>query len=79
MGNVLTAMPRVRDIVGDQLDALINNAAISPKSAEGGKITTLEMGYSDWLHIFNVNFFACVAWCMGCARRWRLRAAWSST
>jgi NAD(P)-dependent dehydrogenase (short-subunit alcohol dehydrogenase family) len=65
MGNVLAAMPRVRDIVGDQLDALINNAAISPKWPEGGKITALEMGYSHWLHIFNVNFFACVALVQG--------------
>jgi NAD(P)-dependent dehydrogenase (short-subunit alcohol dehydrogenase family) len=58
-------MPRLRDIVGDRLDALINNAAISPKAASGGKITALEMDYADWLHIFNVNFFACLALVQG--------------
>ena len=31
-------MPRLRDIVGDGLDALINNAAVSPKRSDGGKI-----------------------------------------
>ena len=53
-------MPRLRDIVGDGLDALINNAAVSPKRSDGGKIGALEMAHADWLHIFNVNFFACV-------------------
>ena len=58
-------MPRLRDIIGDGLDALINNAAISPKRADGGKIGALEMAYGDWLHIFNVNLFACVALAQG--------------
>jgi NAD(P)-dependent dehydrogenase (short-subunit alcohol dehydrogenase family) len=58
-------MPRLRDIVGDRLDALVNNAAISPKHQDGGKIRALEMGYADWLHIFNVNLFASVALVQG--------------
>lgn len=62
---VHAAMPRVRDMVGDGLDALINNAAISPKHPGGGKISALEMGYADWLHILNVNFFSCVALVQG--------------
>ena len=65
MARVQAEMPRLRDIVGDGLDALINNAAISPKRADGGKIPALEMAYADWLHIFNVNFFACVALVQG--------------
>ena len=62
---VHAATPRLRDIVGGQLDALINNAAISPKRADGGKIGALEMAHADWLHIFNVNFFSCVALVQG--------------
>jgi NAD(P)-dependent dehydrogenase (short-subunit alcohol dehydrogenase family) len=62
---VQAEMPHLEAIVGDRLDALINNAAISPKQADGGKIGALEMGYGDWLHIFNVNFFACVALVQG--------------
>jgi NAD(P)-dependent dehydrogenase (short-subunit alcohol dehydrogenase family) len=58
-------MPRLQDIVGDRLDALINNAAISPKHADGGKINALDMAHADWLHIFNVNLFACIALVQG--------------
>jgi NAD(P)-dependent dehydrogenase (short-subunit alcohol dehydrogenase family) len=65
IANVQAAMPRLRDIVGDSLDALINNAAISPKLPDGGKITALDMDYADWLHIFNVNFFSCIALVQG--------------
>jgi NAD(P)-dependent dehydrogenase (short-subunit alcohol dehydrogenase family) len=63
--NTQAALPRIRDIAGGRLDALINNAAISPKTAEGGKITSLEMSYRDWRHVFNVNFFAAVVLVQG--------------
>jgi NAD(P)-dependent dehydrogenase (short-subunit alcohol dehydrogenase family) len=62
---VEAAMPMLRDIAGDRLDALINNAAVSPKRADGGKIGALAMAHADWLHIFNVNFFACIALVQG--------------
>lgn len=65
MNAVQEGMPRLRDFIGEGLDALINNAAISPKGPDGGKIIALEMGYADWLHIFNVNFFACLALVQG--------------
>ena len=58
-------MPGLRDFIGENLDALINNAAISPKNSDGSKINTLDMPYADWLHIFNVNFFACVSLVQG--------------
>ncbi|HSU05126.1 MAG TPA: SDR family oxidoreductase [Acetobacteraceae bacterium] len=63
--SISAALPRIRDIAEGRLDALINNAAISPKTAAGGKITSLEMGYKDWLHVFNVNFFAAVVLVQG--------------
>jgi len=65
IARVQAEMPRLRDIVGDALDALINNAAVSPKRPDGGKIQALDMAHADWLHIFNVNFFACVALVQG--------------
>jgi NAD(P)-dependent dehydrogenase (short-subunit alcohol dehydrogenase family) len=65
IARVQAEMPRLRDIVGSGLDALINNAAISPKRADGGKIGALEMAHADWLHIFNVNLFSCVALVQG--------------
>jgi NAD(P)-dependent dehydrogenase (short-subunit alcohol dehydrogenase family) len=63
--DVAAAIPRIRDIAEGRLDALINNAAISPKHKGGGRISSLEMGYADWLHVFNVNFFATVALVQG--------------
>jgi NAD(P)-dependent dehydrogenase (short-subunit alcohol dehydrogenase family) len=63
--DVAAAIPRIRDIAEGRLDALINNAAISPKHKGGGRISSLDMGYADWLHVFNVNFFATVALVQG--------------
>ena len=63
--NVQAALPHIRYIAQGRLDALINNAAISPKTPESGKITSLEMPYQDWLHIFNVNFFSAIALVQG--------------
>jgi NAD(P)-dependent dehydrogenase (short-subunit alcohol dehydrogenase family) len=54
------AIPHIQDVAEGRLDALINNAAISPKSTDGSKIGSLQMAYRDWLHIFNVNLFAAV-------------------
>jgi NAD(P)-dependent dehydrogenase (short-subunit alcohol dehydrogenase family) len=62
---VHNAVPRIRDIAGGRLDALINNAAISPKTETDGKIGSLAMAYRDWLHIFNVNFFAAIVLTQG--------------
>lgn len=62
---VQAAMPQLHDRIGGRLDALVNNAAISPKRPDGRKIGALEMAHADWLHIFNVNFFACVALVQG--------------
>ncbi len=58
--SIRTSLPRIREIADGRLDALINNAAISPRNLADSKITSLEMNYKDWLHVFNVNFFAAV-------------------
>jgi NAD(P)-dependent dehydrogenase (short-subunit alcohol dehydrogenase family) len=41
-----------------ELHALVNNAGISPKGGNGGRLGTLETSHSDWQHVFQVNFFA---------------------
>lgn len=43
---------------GSPLHALVNNAGISPKGPEGGRFSTLNSSYADWLHVYNVNLFA---------------------
>jgi NAD(P)-dependent dehydrogenase (short-subunit alcohol dehydrogenase family) len=43
---------------GGRLDALVNNAAISPKLPGGGRMGTIETDLWDWQKVFQVNFFA---------------------
>ncbi len=43
---------------GGRLNALVNNAAISPKGADGERLAAIDTAVADWQHVFNVNFFA---------------------
>lgn len=45
---------------GSMLNALINNAAISPKHPDGRRIGALEMDLEGWLRVFHVNFFSTI-------------------
>ncbi|MBK5928223.1 SDR family NAD(P)-dependent oxidoreductase [Rhodobaculum claviforme] len=41
-----------------KLDALVNNAGISPKAEGGGRLNTLNTDLRTWGQVFHVNFFA---------------------
>jgi len=41
-----------------RLDALVNNAAISPKGPGGSRLGAIETELADWQRVFQVNFFA---------------------
>src|SRR3981189_1232783 len=43
---------------GGSLHALVNNAAISPKTAAGTRMGTMDTDIETWSHVFRVNFFA---------------------
>ncbi len=43
---------------GSRLDALVNNAGISPKGASGERLGTIDTPIDDWRWVFQVNFFA---------------------
>ena len=43
-----------------RLDALVNNAGISPKGPEGGRLDSIITPLDTWQHIFAVNFFAAI-------------------
>jgi NAD(P)-dependent dehydrogenase (short-subunit alcohol dehydrogenase family) len=43
---------------GGKLDALVNNAAISPKLPGGARMNSLETAEDDWKTVFQINFFA---------------------
>lgn len=57
------AMPRaIADIkerlAGAPLHALVNNAAISPKDVQGGRLDSLVTPVETWMRVFHVNFLA---------------------
>jgi len=53
------AIREVRErLDGGRLDALVNNAAISPKGPGGSRRGLFETEFADWLTVFQVNFFA---------------------
>lgn len=55
------AITEMRRRLADQrgrLNALVNNAGISPKGAGGDRLGTLETPLEDWQRVFQVNFFA---------------------
>ena len=43
---------------GSPLNALVNNAAISPKGSNGERLSTKNMDIDLWNQVFQVNFFA---------------------
>ncbi|MBX9620218.1 MAG: SDR family oxidoreductase [Hyphomicrobiales bacterium] len=43
---------------GSRLDALVNNAGISPKGADGVRLGTILTDVPTWQRVFQVNFFA---------------------
>ncbi len=48
----------VKKFLGDEpLDALVNNAGISPKSAVEGRLGCLNGDIADWRQVFQLNFF----------------------
>lgn len=59
LANTEAAIAEVRKrLDGGQLHALVNNAAVSPKGPEGQRLGSIDTPMQDWLHVFQVNFFA---------------------
>src|SRR5579872_3492381 len=55
----------IRKRLGGRLDALVNNAAVSPKAPDGSRLGAIDTPFDLWRHVFNVNFFAPVALARG--------------
>jgi NAD(P)-dependent dehydrogenase (short-subunit alcohol dehydrogenase family) len=43
---------------GGKLNALVNNAGISPKGPKGSRLGAATTSFNDWHQVFQVNFFA---------------------
>ncbi|EBA05160.1 Short-chain alcohol dehydrogenase [Rhodobacteraceae bacterium HTCC2150] len=63
--NTIAAIETIREKLGGKLDALVNNAGISPKTEGGGRLNTLETDLRTWGQVFHVNFFASVVLARG--------------
>ncbi|MGU9979695.1 SDR family NAD(P)-dependent oxidoreductase [Phreatobacter sp. HK31-P] len=47
-------------LIGGRLEALVNNAGISPKDEGGARLDSLHTPLSVWQQVFQVNFFASI-------------------
>lgn len=61
----IEAIEVIRSKLGGRLDALVNNAGISPKGPDGKRLNTLETDLKTWGQVFHVNFFASVVLARG--------------
>src|SRR3954471_18651568 len=56
LANLPRAIDDLRQRLGNgRLDALVNNAGISPKKAGGGRLDSLSTDIATWRHVFGVN------------------------
>jgi NAD(P)-dependent dehydrogenase (short-subunit alcohol dehydrogenase family) len=58
VGMAISEMRRRREAGGSRLDALVNNAAISPKNERKERLDSLSTPMDLWHRVFHVNFYA---------------------
>ena len=57
-GNTEQAIREIKNRLTDgELHALVNNAAISPKTGNGQRLSSIDTTLDVWWHVFRVNFF----------------------
>jgi NAD(P)-dependent dehydrogenase (short-subunit alcohol dehydrogenase family) len=63
--DTINAVGRIQEKLEGKLDALVNNAGISPKGEGGARLNTLDTDLMTWGRVFHVNFFASVVLARG--------------
>lgn len=58
LGNAVAEIRRRLEDDGSRLDALVNNAGISPKDDNGQRLDSISTPMHQWRTVFQVNFFA---------------------
>ena len=58
IGRAIAEIRRRLEDNGGLLNALVNNAGISPKGAGGRRLNSIETQMATWRDVFQVNFFA---------------------
>ena len=49
----------IKEKLNGRLDALVNNAGISPKGSKSERLNSIDTDLKTWGHVFHVNFFVC--------------------
>lgn len=63
--DTMRAIDGIRRRIDGKLDALVNNAGVSPKADGGARLSTLDTDLRTWGKVFHVNFFAPVVLARG--------------
>ncbi|MEM1130404.1 MAG: SDR family oxidoreductase [Pseudomonadota bacterium] len=63
--STIAAIEVIKGKLDGTLDALVNNAGISPKGPEGARLNTIDTDLRTWGQVFHVNFFAPVVLARG--------------
>ena len=63
--STIAAVEEIRGRLHGRLDALVNNAGISPKGEGGARLNTLTTDLRTWGQVFHVNFFAAIVLARG--------------
>lgn len=63
--DTIRAIEGIRRKIDGKLDALVNNAGISPKGEGGARLNTIDTDLRTWGKVFHVNFFAPVVLARG--------------
>ncbi|GAB5343174.1 SDR family NAD(P)-dependent oxidoreductase [Pseudomonas fluorescens] len=59
IGSIEASIDLIKEKLGDgKLHAIVDNAGMSPKGPQGGRLGVLETDYATWLQVFNVNLFS---------------------
>ena len=58
--STIKAIPIIKEKVNGRLDALVNNAGISPKGPNNERLNSSDTDLKTWGHVFHVNFFSSV-------------------
>jgi NAD(P)-dependent dehydrogenase (short-subunit alcohol dehydrogenase family) len=59
LGNIEQGVAEMQERLPDgKLDALVNNAGISPKGPDGARLGVLGSDINTWTQVFNVNLFS---------------------
>ncbi|WP_415183575.1 SDR family NAD(P)-dependent oxidoreductase [Phaeovulum sp.] len=61
----IAAIETIRAKLPGRLNALVNNAGISPKGPGGSRLNTLDTDLRAWGQVFHVNFFASIVLARG--------------